>query len=212
MRTFGKVVSLAAFVFAASFARAAIVLDFEGIGDQIPVGNFYNGGGGTNYGVAFSPNALALVDSDAGGSGNFGGEPSPSTILYFTTGDAATLNCAAGFSTGFSFFYSAINNPGSVTVWDGLDGTGTLLATLGLPLTPNNGAPDPTGAFSPLVPIGVTFSGVARSVDFSGTVNQIGFDNVTLGDATPGGVPDAGSTALMLLGSLLSLLAFARRK
>ncbi|HTQ79133.1 MAG TPA: hypothetical protein VMM92_03995, partial [Thermoanaerobaculia bacterium] len=35
------------------------------------------------------------------------------------------------------------------------------------------------------VPIGVSFSGVARSVDFGGTANQIGFDNITFGSQTP---------------------------
>ena len=43
----------------------------------------------------------------------------------------------AGFTTGFSFNYSAYADAGAVTVWSGLDGTGTLLATLTLPTTPN---------------------------------------------------------------------------
>jgi hypothetical protein len=173
---------------------AAIVLDFEGLGDQEAVNTFYAGGTGgsgsgpgPNFGVTFSTNSLSIIDADAGGSGNFGGEPSPDTILFFLTGAAATMNVPAGFTTGFSFFYSAISNPGVIRVYDGADATGNLLATLDLPLTPNNGAPDPSGAFSPLVPIGVTFTGTARSVDFGGTVNQVGFDNITLGSGTPGG-------------------------
>lgn len=174
-----------------------VVMDFEGLEDLETVEEFYDGGLGGNgsgpgpdFGVIFSPNAQAIIDSDAGGSGNFGGEPSPDTILFFLTGTAATMNVPDGFTDGFSFFYSAINEPGEIVVYDGLDGTGNVLATLQLPLTPNLGDPDPTGNFSPLEPIGVSFSGTARSVDFGGTIDQIGFDDITLGSETPGQVDD----------------------
>lgn len=187
---------------------AVIVLDFEGIGDLNPVGDFYNTAP-RDFGITFSPNALASVDLDAGGTGNFGGEPSPDTTLFFLDGDAATLNTPNGFTTGFSFFYSAIGNPGFVNVYDGLNATGNLLASIELPLTPFAGAPDPTGEYSPLVPIGVSFSDTARSVDFGGTINQIGFDNITFGSAVPGdatSTPDVTSTPEPAY--LLGLLAF----
>lgn len=198
-------------------AAAVTVLTFEGLADFESVGGFYNGqqanggigsGPGPNFGITFSSNALALIDADAGGSGNFGGEPSPSTGLFFLEGAAATLNMAAGFDTGFSFYYAAINVPGSIQVWDGLDGTGNLLATLDLPVTPHTGAPDPTGNYSPLVAIGVAFNGIARSVDFGGTVNQIVFDDITLGSVTPGNdtrVPLGDDTRVPLPGSLILL-------
>jgi hypothetical protein len=193
----------------AARANAVIVLDFEGIGDVQPVGDFYNGGAGGNLGISFSSNALAVIDRDAGGSGNFGGEPSPSTALFFLSGSAATLNIASGFTTGFSFFYSAVNNPGFITVFDGLNATGNVLATLPLPVTPFDGAPDPTGNFSPLLPIGVSFSGTARSINFGGAQNQIAFDNITFGSSTPT-VPDAGAT-LTLLGLAVFVIAAAQR-
>ena len=155
---------------------ADVVLDFEGVGNLNAVGNFYAG-----LGVFFSPNALGVVDADAGGSGNFGGEPSPDTALFFLTGSATYMNVPAGFKTGFSFWYTAINQVGSIKVNDDVNGGGNLLATLFLPLTPTNGAPDPTGAFSPFLPIEVAFSGIAKSVSFAGTENQIAFDNIQLG-------------------------------
>jgi len=194
-------------------AKGATVLTFEGVGNQAPVGNFYNGGAGGSLGISFSSTALGIVDSDAGGTGNFGGEPSPSTVLFFLSGGAATMNVAAGFTTGFSFFYSAITNPGFVNVYDGLNGTGNVLVTLNLPLTPFNGAPDPTGTFSPFVPFGVSFVGTALSVDFGGTANRISFDNITIGSQTPGGasVPDSGATIAML-GLALTGIASYRRK
>jgi hypothetical protein len=168
-----------------------IVLDFEGLQDMEPVNEFYNGGlggagsgPGPDYDISFSTNSLAIIDSDAGGSGNFGGEPSPDTCLFFVQG-TAIMNVPSGFDTGFSLYYSSINVPGFVDVYDGLDATGNLLTTVNLPVTTSDGG-DPTGAFSPLFPIGVSFNGVAKSVDFGGTVNQIGFDDITLGSATPG--------------------------
>ncbi len=168
------------------------VLTFEGLQNYETVNQFYNGGTGgngsgpgTNYGISFSGNSLALIDSDAGGSGNFGGEPSPDTILFFSSGGASTMNVPAGFTTGFSFYYSSPFTSGSVTVYDGVDGTGNVLATINLPLTPANGAPDPSGAYSPFMPYGVSFNGTARSVDFSGGANSIAFDDVTIGSSTP---------------------------
>lgn len=164
---------------------ATIVLDFEGIGNLNRVGDFYN-----DFGITFSANALALVDFDAGGTGNFGGEPSPDTILFFTEGESIVLNALNGFDTGFSFFYTSLASqfPGLVNIYDGLNGSGNLLASLELPPTPFNEAPDPTGDFSPLVAIGVSFAGIAKSVELRGTPDQIGFDNITLGSAKPIGI------------------------
>ncbi|WP_236144835.1 PEP-CTERM sorting domain-containing protein [Nostoc sp. CMAA1605] len=187
---------------------AVIVLDFEGIVDSTPVGSFYDTAP-HDFDVTFSSNAEALVDSDAGGRGDFGGEPSPNTVLFFLGGTAATLNAPKGFTDGFSFFYSAIKNPGFVRVYDGLNATGNLLTHINLPLTPRNGQPDPTGLYSPFVPIGVSFSGIAKSVDFGGTINQIGFDDITFGSDVPGGIGSQSTPEPASLLGLLGIGAFA---
>lgn len=206
----GVALALAVAGVASPACAVPVVLTFEGLQNSEWVDQFYDGGTGhlgsgpgSNFGIRFS-NAVAFIDSDAGGTGNFGGEPSPSTAITFLGASATTMNVAAGFDTGFSFFYSAIAAPGVVRVWSDLDGTGTLLVELDLALTPFQGAPDPTGAFSPFLPFGVTFDGIARSVDFSGSSNQIGFDNITLGSERPIGaaqaVPEPGSLLLLAAG------------
>lgn len=187
-------------------------LTFEGVGDQKAVGNFYNGGAGTNYGVSFSLATLALVDEDAGGHGNFANEPSPSTVMFFTNGNNAILTMDAGFTTGFSFFYSS-SKAVTVTVWDGLGGTGNSLGSLELASqnTDNCGG-DPKGTFCNWTSVGVSFDGTAKSIDFGGTANLVGFDNITFGSSNPGGtVPEPASLALVGA-ALLGLAAMRRRK
>jgi hypothetical protein len=169
----------------------SIVLDFEGLGNGDAILQFYNGGtsglgfSGTNYGIYFGAAALSLIDSDAGGGGNFANEPSPNTVMFFTSGNAI-MNVPAGFTTGFSFYYTS-SAAGTVFVYDGLDATGTLLASQ--PFTANynlNCTGDPNGAFCHWDAVGVAFSGTAKSVEFSGVADQCAFDDVTFGSITPG--------------------------
>jgi hypothetical protein len=184
-----------------------VVLDFEGVGNGAAVNDFYNGGtdsqgnSGTNYGINFSAQSLGLIDSDApGGGGNFANEPSAETILFFLSGGAATMNVAAGFDTGFSFYYSS-SQAAFVRVYDGLNATGNVLAQINLAAQYNNNCTgDPSGTYCHWDPIGVTFSGTALSVDFGGTADQVGFDNITLGSEVAGNVPEPATWAMMIAG------------
>lgn len=178
------VTTMAAFVAFASIVppvkASTIILDFEGIGDLNLLGDFYQ----EEFGITFSDNAFALVDQDAGGSGNFGGEPSPDTVASFQQGETITMNVSNGFKGGFglSFFYTALEKPGFVRIWDDFNGSGNLLASVELPLTQLSGAPDPSGKFSPLIPLNTDFNGIAKSVDFGGLADHIAFDDITLDD------------------------------
>lgn len=189
------------------------VLNFAGL-DQLnneAVLDYYNGGagslgstGGPNYGISFGPDAITCAGQPGGNCNTAEVPGGPGAgLIYFVSGTGDIMNVAAGFTTGFSFFYTSPFNTGSVNVYSGLNGTGTLLATLTLPLTPNNSGSDPNclgEPYCPYVPVGVTFSGMAESVDFSGTSNGIGFADITLGSQTAGNVPEPSSLGLMLLG------------
>ena len=200
----------------------AQVLTFEGVGHNAAVNDFYNGGtdsagnSGPNLGINFSSQSLGLIDLDAGGAGtgNFANEPSPSTVLFFLSGGAATMNVAAGFMTGFSFFYSA-SELGFVNVYSGLNATGILLAAIPLAINFNIGCTgDPNGQYCNWDPIGVPFVGTARSVDFGGSANFIAFDDVTLSSVTPGApIPEPSTYGLMLAGlGLVAFVASRRRR
>ena len=194
--------ALAAFVATLPAMAAPVVLDFEGIaapGSSAPIGNFYAG-----QGVTFSANALAINGY------NGSNEPTPTSVLFFLEGNAATLTYASGFDTGFSVFYSSSTNAGQITVYDGVAATGNVLATFSLAQQYNtNCPPNSTGSYCNWTPIGVAFSGIARSIDFAGSADHIAFDDVTFGSVTPG-APEPETYALMLAG--LGVLGFVARR
>lgn len=196
-------------------SSAIVVLDFEGAGNLAALNNFYNGGtdslgnSGTNYGVTFSGATLSLIDVDAGGGGNFANEPSPSTTMFFLNANNAVLDQASGFNTGFSFYYSS-STAAAVNVWSGLGATGSLLGSLNLTAQGfNNCVGDPNGSFCNWTAVGLSFAGTAQSIDFGGTANQTGFDDITFGSSTPGNVPEPALVALLGLG--FAGMAFAKR-
>jgi len=178
---------------------STIDLTFEGVGNLASVNNFYNGGtdsaghSGVDYGVGFSSSSLGLIESTMGGSGNFSNPSSGDTVLFFTS-SAAVMNDAAGFSNGFSFFYAA-SNTATVTVYSGLNESGSILATLTLP-----GNYSSCG-YCRFDAAGTSFAGVARSIDFGGAANNVAFDDITIGSAIAGStVPEPESMLLMGLG------------
>ena len=215
---------------ALSVSAQAQVLDFENIASSYPSGNntlvqgFYNGGtssagtSGTNYGIEFSSNALAICLNTPGvncSNTSRGGLGNPSSArggLFFLTGSETYMNRNAGFMNGFSFFYSAANTGGSFSVWSGLNGTGDLLASLNLGTTPSTCGIQYSAGFCPFVAAGVNFAGVAKSVTFAGAANQIVFDDVTFGNSKPGvSVPEPASAALLAAG-MAGLVGVARRR
>ena len=199
-----------AFAASSSMAQAAVVsLDFTGVVDpnqdnNTTVANYYNGGtsghgtSGANLGVSFSGNSLAINDYNGccepdAASGKKG-------ILFFLSGGAATLDYAAGFSNGFSFYYAS-NTAAFIKVYDGIGASGNLLATLNLASQANQDCPpNSSGFYCNWSPIGVSFFGIAKSIDFGGGANFVAYDNITFGSVNPGGIPEPASWAMLIAG------------
>lgn len=204
-----------------------VVLNFENIApypndSTVAIQGYYNGGtssigtSGPNLGVEFTANALVICLNTPGvycSNTSRGGVAPGSELggLYWLEGPETYMNYAAGFEDGFSFNYAAPNTEGaSVSVYDGLNGTGTLLATLELGLTPSTCGSEYSADYCPFVAAGVNFDGVAKSISFAGLANYVVYDDVTFGSAIPG-VPEPSTYALFGLG-LLGLAYTARRR
>lgn len=185
------ITATAAFMTVASANASINTLTFEGIGNLNAVGNFYNGGAGTNYGVEFVGNTLGLVAISAGGTGNFTNAPSMPSAMIWLDGSATTMNVAAGFDSGFATYYSSVQQTGSIDIWSGLNGTGSILATLNLIALGSDYTPFAT--FDRWALVGANFVGVAHSVTFTGVPNQMIFDDITFGS----NVPAPGAIALL---------------
>jgi hypothetical protein len=229
---FTKSTIAAAVLMASGLAQASVVvLDFEGINATYPSGfafvqDFYNNGtssdgtSGTDYGISFTSNAQAICLNTPGTTcsntsrGGLGDPTSQLGGLFFLSGAETYMNVTGGFDTGFSFFYSAPFNTGSVSVYDGFNGTGNVLATFALPLTSSTCTG--VGQFCPFEAAGVSFSGTALSVAFAGVANQIVFDDVTFGSSNPGDpgnqVPEPASLALVSIALLGAGVASSRRR
>jgi hypothetical protein len=187
------------------------------------VADYYNGttggsgsSGGTNYGISFSSNALALIDADfgTGNTGNFANEPSPNTIMSFLSGNETTVNVAGGFKTAFSFWYTNLGVAGSVEVFDGLDGGGSSLGVIELDALSGVCNGDPKGQYCNWAVGAVSFTGLAKSIVFSAAAAYSGFDNVTFGAILPPGYPPTPMPeplSLLLVATALGAVRLARR-
>ncbi len=183
-------------LFSASFAGAnsTDLLTFAGLQNGQLVGNFYNGGGLSttpNFGVTFSSDIYGLLPVSQGGGGNF----APTLLgmpAIFITGSLGSLTATNGFSSGINFFYTAAFQE-TVTVWSGVGGSGTVLATISLA---GNDPANCSPAFCNWTDVGLSFSGTAKSVTFSGPANSLGLSDITLGQSTSA-IPEPSSIYLL---------------
>jgi PEP-CTERM motif len=176
--------AIAAFSLSTAAHASSVIVNFDGVPTNDLVNGFYSGG--TSSSGATGPN-LGVSFTGFQTTSGFG-ETSPPN-LAFNAGGPAFANTTFGF-TGFSFT-AGFFQPGTVSVFSGVSGTGTLLGSLsGLLGDPN--------AFQLQ---NVRFAGIGRSVTFVGPDATLGVDdfNFTIAGGG-GGVPEPATWAMMLFG------------
>jgi hypothetical protein len=182
-------VSLCFLLFASyASANSVDILTFTGLKDGQQVGNYYNGGSGNpnipNYGITFSSNFFGLHSEFQGGAGAFSPDPSSTPVIFImgATGSPVTGSITAtnGFTSGVNFFYTA-GYQETATIWSGANGTGTVLATITLSA---NDANCTTVSYCNWTNVGLSFTGTAHSLTFSGPANGIGLSDMAFGQST----------------------------
>ncbi len=172
-------------------AASDFTLNFAGLQSGEEVLNYYDGGTGSlgsgpgsNYGVSFTGNFVALSGLSPYGPGELGS----------LSGASAVMDVAGGMTGSFSFYYEG---SGSAIVWSGLNGTGTILLDTVL-------APETNWTA-----VGGNLSAEAQSVVFSGAGAK--FDEIT--ESVEGNVvlPEPASLLLAATGCG-SLAAWWRRR
>jgi hypothetical protein len=195
--------------FASAHANSVELLNFIGLQSGQPVGTFYDGNGlpGTpNYGIFFSSNFIGLRPSSSSlGGGGLGPDLTSTPYIYISNSTLpGVMNVENGFTSGLNFFYASLANE-NVTVWSGINGTGTVLASMTISASCSG---SPTGCL--WFDTGLHFLGTAESVTFSGPGNSIGLSNITLGQSITA-VPEPSSIYLLGIG-LFGICAYQFRR
>jgi opacity protein-like surface antigen len=172
--------AVAAFALSGAAQASVVTIDFDAMTSGSPVGAFYSGVGVTMSGFTVT---------------NGFGASSPPNLAY-DSGGTAEIDTTFGF-TALSFT-SGFFMPGTVEVYSGAGGTGTLLGSL-------SGLLGNPFAFSPF---SIPLSGVAHSVVVSGPAGMLGFDDLRFTT----GVPEPATWALMIGGFGLAGVALRRRR
>lgn len=181
-------------IFAASSASAALVTaNFDGVASFSAVGSAYAASG-----LVFDTEAIAIDGTDATLATPFTAHSG--TNAMFSPFSATVMNVADGFVGDVSFWYSSITGSTTVSVFDGLNATGSVLSSFTL-------ASNST-AYELFSLASQSFSGVGYSISFGGNDGQIAYDDVTVN-----AVPLPAAALLFPMGAAaLGLSARRKRK
>ena len=155
-------------------------IDFQGLTDGEDVGNFYQ-----SLGITFT--GFTAV------AGHYYTCLGTQETCSASVGFGAVMDVQPGFQNALSFYFNQ-GGSGEVLLYDGLGGTGTLLADAAL-----------GQAMSEWEPFGFTFPGLAKSAVFNG--------NMEVAVVTMGGgfvIPEP-ATVVLLLSGLATVASFRRR-
>lgn len=182
-----------------AFASIDFSVDFENTWDfsNGDINDYYNGGtaadgtSGANLGVSFVNVSGLSNDSNFTYYTN---APSAQGVAY--PHDTAYINVASGVANNLSFWYSSASDVvGAVTVWSGLNGTGTELGSFDL---------SANGTFNNWTHSTISFAGTAQSFNLTNAAaNYVAIDNVS---SVP--VP----AAVWLFGTGLAMFGAVRRR
>jgi len=211
---------------AAAAHAATVTLDFDGLDGRATVNerilDFYAGGqgsagsaGGPDFGITFSPEAVAICAFPACISSNVAGAPSGPNVLGVLPDTTAVMNIAGGFDQALQFMWMTTTTA-HVTLWSGLGGTGTMLNGVTLFGQPSGSNADGCSGrtFCPFLPASVQALGVVHSITFENFTHGV-IDDLTLFGAAggnPDAVPEPGAWALMISGFGLAGAALRRRR
>jgi len=186
------ILAAAASIFAASSASAALVTaNFDDVTSFSAVGSAYAASG-----LVFDTEAMAIDGTDATLATPFTAHSG--TNAMFSPFTATVMNVAAGFTGDVSFWYSSITGSTTVSVFDGLNATGSVLSTFTLAAN--------STAYEMFSLASQSFSGMGYSISFGGNDGQIAYDDVTVN-----AVPLPAAALLFPMGAAALGLS-ARRK
>lgn len=201
---------------APAFAVTTVTVDFETIeaypgGTGVLIDDYYAGGKASNgavgpdLGISFAGEAMVLCLNTpgefcsnasrgvAGVSDKFGMTPLETSLV---------MNVAGGFTGGFSFLYASPYYTNYVQLYDGVNGTGDVIGSILLPVTPL-GVCRPGFSYGadycPFIPSSINFDGIAKSVVFYGVAGYAVYDDLAFGAVGPNPPPVPEPAAWMLL-------------